>query len=131
MPLDYIFYTELYSYFIITFPSESYFSYKSVIPQEGVLKYITVIYFSMSAGIVEELYFLGFFFKISGYFKNSISIYLISSPILFSLIHWEGSLANIFSTYFFGLFASIAFLYMKNLWPLILGHVFTDAMYFS
>ena len=130
-PLDYWLYHEIYNYFRAVFPSTPVFSYQSVIPSVGLWSIVIPIYFSLSAGIVEELYFRGFMLKTSSLFAYPMLSYLILSPLLFSLAHWEGGVANMLATYIFGVLAALAFLWLKNLWPLIIAHVYTDFMWFS
>ncbi|HIF51992.1 MAG TPA: CPBP family intramembrane metalloprotease [Thiotrichaceae bacterium] len=130
-PFDYWLYRELIYFFQSIYPSESLFAYQSVTPNEGFSRVIVAIYFGLSAGIVEELYFRGFMFRICQLFINTIPIYLILSPVLFSLIHWESGVANMLSTYIFGFIGALIFLWFKNLWPLIIGHIYTDYVWFS
>jgi membrane protease YdiL (CAAX protease family) len=53
-------------------------------------------------------------------------LYLLVSPILFAAIHWESGWANTGAAYVYGLFAAVAYLAMRNIWPLIVGHFYTD-----
>jgi len=130
-PLYLLVYKSSFTFFSSLFPSDPYFTYKTVTPEEGALRIIVVIYFGLSAGIVEELYFRGLMYKISSFFSSPAVIYIICSPIAFALIHWEGGMANILATYITGAFAVLAFLLMRNLWPLIIGHIYTDFIWFS
>ena len=125
----------LYSIFLFIgeelFPGEPLFFYQQVVPTEGIFRSIVLIYLALSAALVEELYCRGLFFKISRYFKYSILFYVLASPLLFASLHWEGGIANVFATYLFGLLSALMFLWFKNLWPLIAGHLLTNFIYFG
>jgi membrane protease YdiL (CAAX protease family) len=55
----------------------------------------------------------------------------IYTPIVFALPHWEGGLHNVLATYVCALFFALLFLITKNLWPLIVGHIYTDYVWFN
>lgn len=130
-PLELYIYRNAYDFLRTVFPGTPFFSYESVVPESGFLRMIVAIYLSLTAGIVEELYFRGLFFKVSTFFPRPPVVYLSASPLLFALIHWEGGASNVIAAYVLGLFGAAAFLAMRNLWPLIVGHVYTDYVWFS
>ena len=130
-PIDYWLYKEMYGFFSELFPTESYFEYESVVPSEAFLRGVVAIYFGLSAGIVEELYYRGLMHRIALFFSNPAIVYVIASPLIFSIIHWEGGTPNLITTYVYGLISVLAFLYMRNLWPLMIGHIFTDVVWYS
>lgn len=130
-PIDYYLYTELYKVFSELFPAESFFEYESVVPKDGYMRVVVAIYFGLSAGIVEEFYYRGFFYRTAQFFSHPTAVYVIASPLIFSVVHWEGGTANLLTTYIFGLLAVFAFLYIRNLWPFIIGHIFTDSVWFN
>lgn len=129
-PLDAILYKELYAFFSARFPPSPVFAYEAVVPEQGISRQVVAIYFALTAGIVEELYYRGLCFRIASFFPRPVVLYLALSPLLFALIHWEGGMANVCATYAFGLIQAVAFLGMRNLWPLIAGHVYTDYVWF-
>lgn len=124
-------YRESHAVFSTMFSGEPFFEYDAVMPEEGLLKTLIAIYFSLSAGIVEELYFRGMFYKVAHFFNRPIFLYVVASSLAFSLIHWEGGLSNLCATFVFGLFAAGAYLLIRNLWPLIIGHIYTDYVWFG
>ena len=130
-PINLWLYQELFGYFRTIFPDEGYFQYKSVVPDTPWLKVLVAIYFGLTAGIIEEIYYRGFIYKYSLYFRHPIVIYYIISPLAFAAVHWESGLANVFATYIFGIFGVTVFLIMKNIWPLIIGHIYTDYIWYS
>ncbi len=111
-------------------PGDPIFAYRSIIPESEAKRTLVVWYLAISAGIVEELYFRGLLFKISQFFRGSTSVYLIFSPLVFSAIHWEGNLSNMGASYIVGLLGCLVFLWLKNIWPLIIGHTFTNLLWF-
>ena len=129
--IDYWAYKNLFDYFSSIFTNKAFFSYESIIPSDGTMKIIIAIYFGLSAGIVEELYFRGLLYKISHFFASPNLLYLALSPFLFSIIHWEGGLANVSATFVIGLIMALLFLWLRNLIPLIVGHCMTDLVWFS
>jgi len=128
--LDYLIYRDAYQLFYELTLSEPIFEYQSLIPETGTSRFVVIWYFAITAGIVEEIYFRGLLFKVSNLFGSPIFLYLLISPILFSLIHWEGGLSNIGATYVLGLFCCLVFLWLKNIWPLVVAHISTDLIWF-
>ena len=130
-PLCYGVYIYSYDYFSSLFPGQGFFQYDSIVPESGILYYLVVIYFGLSAGLVEELLFRGLLYRAFSGFKHSLGLFLVISPILFSLVHWEDGLANLASTYIVGVFMAVAYLGFRNLWPMVIGHIFTDLVWFG
>lgn len=103
------------------------FGYRSMIPQNpGLLRIATLIYFALSAGVVEEFYYRGLMRKVF----NKGFYYVLVSSIIFSLVHWEGGVRSLTSAFVFGLAASSISLYTKNIWPLVIGHFLNDLLWF-
>ncbi|HOO71685.1 MAG TPA: CPBP family intramembrane metalloprotease [Spirochaetota bacterium] len=102
------------------------FSYHNTIPAQGNERMCAILFYSLTAGIVEELYYRGLFWKIIEKMKYRTVIYIISSSVIFSSVHWESGIKNLFATFLFGALCSLIFAKFKNLWPLIIGHVVTD-----
>ena len=129
--VDYLIYSLIYSFSQHFFNTTPYFTYHSVMPANDELKILVAIYFGLTAGVVEEFYYRGLFYQASHFFAHPSFWYLMISPVAFSLIHWEGGLASVVSTYIFGILACLFFLWTKNLWPLIIGHTYTDVIWYS
>ena len=130
-PLCYGVYRFSWDFFSAILTSDSFFDYGSVVPESGLFYYVVVIYFALSAGLVEEFLFRGLLWKAFSGFRHSLALFLVVSPILFSLVHWENGFANLAATYVYGVFMALAYLGLRNLWPLIVGHVFTDLVWFG
>ena len=107
------------------------FAYETIVPDSTILKYLVVVYFALSAGLVEEFLMRGMLFRAFRDVPHSSIMFLVISPVIFSLVHWEGGLGAIISTYIFGIFMAVAFLLLRNIWPLIVGHVYTNILWFS
>jgi hypothetical protein len=130
-PVDLFIYAHLAGIFSRLVPGVALFAYESVIPAAGVMRFVVAAFFALTAGIVEELYYRGLFFRISEFFPAPRAVYLGVSPVLFALIHWEGAPGNLPATYVFGLLAALFYLALRNLWPLVIGHIYTDLIWFQ
>lgn len=130
-PIEFFIYKLCLAYSTEIFTRGHVFSYFSVIPESGISRFMVIWYFALSAGIVEELYYRGLLYKISQFYSYPNLIYLTISPLIFSLIHWENGAANVAATYVFGVILAIVFIVIKNIWPLIMGHIFTDYVWFN
>ena len=130
-PLCYWVYSTSYEFFIELFPTGESFDYDSVVPASGIFYFAVVVYFGLSAGLVEEFLFRGLLYRAFSGFRHPVLLFMVVSPLLFGLVHWEDGLANLASTYIFGVFMAIAYLGFRNLWPLVIGHIFTDLVWFG
>ena len=109
------------------------FTYKKIIPQSPVLHLIVVLYFSASAAFVEEIVFRAipwYYFSLQKAEKSHMWLYIISSSLLFGLIHWENGLHEVASTFVLGVFACVLYAKIKNIWPLVGAHFITDILSF-
>jgi uncharacterized protein len=82
-------------------------------------------------GFVEEIIFRGTAYaSLRNLFRSSCPPVLVSS-VLFALIHWSLGPAALVSTGIMGVFFMLAYLRVKNLWPLIVSHALIDFLLFS
>lgn len=130
MLLDYPLYSFFRSVSMEWLPAQPFFTYQTVLPKQGVLHFLVVAYFAFSAGVVEEFYYRGLFYRICADFSHSHRVYMLFSPALFAVGHWEGGVNAIMAAWIFGLFLSAIYLRTRNLWPLIAGHIATDFWWF-
>ncbi|MCB4792299.1 MAG: CPBP family intramembrane metalloprotease [Elusimicrobia bacterium] len=107
------------------------FDYKGVMPKTGILSIIVLLHFCLSAGFVEEIYFRGMFRLLFNNSSKNKLLYVLTSSIIFSAAHWEGGIWNLFEGLMVGVFFAMAYLRLKNLWPLIIGHIACDYYWFS
>jgi len=131
MIFDSFIYKQAFYFFYNIAPAEPIFAYQSIIPESGTKRFVAIWYLAISAGVVEELYFRGLLHKISKLFGSPWVLYLVFSPLFFSVIHWEGNLANMGASYIVGLFGCLIYLWLRNIWPLIIGHIYTDLLWFQ
>ncbi|EOQ88551.1 CAAX protease self-immunity [Leptospira yanagawae serovar Saopaulo str. Sao Paulo = ATCC 700523] len=106
------------------------FEFQSTIPNNFETGILLTIYYSFTAGIVEEIYYRGILaqlFQIDNKFNIN---YILISSILFSVNHWEGGIINIIDTFLYGLLFSIFYNKIKNIWPLIIAHIITAIIAF-
>ncbi len=107
------------------------FFYRDVVPGSGLLRFLVLVYLCLSAGIVEELYFRGMTRLLFSKNWSGSLLYIATTAIVFSLIHWEGGVWNLTEAFLFGLATSALYVVSGNLWPLIIGHALTDYFWFS
>lgn len=107
------------------------FSYEMEIPEEGIWGIIALVYFSATAGFVEEIYYRGIFRRLFGNNRNQKILYVLISSTVFSSTHWEGGIHNIIPAFVFGLIASVYYVKENNIVPLIVGHTAVDLLLFS
>ncbi|TGM06018.1 CPBP family intramembrane glutamic endopeptidase [Leptospira jelokensis] len=106
------------------------FEIQSTIPKDFETGVAVSLYYALTAGFVEEIYYRAFIAKIFEInFTLNINYILISST-LFSLNHWEGGIINLIDTFLYGLLFSIFYNKFKNIWPLIIAHSITDIIAF-
>ena len=114
------------------YPAISYKNYHSVIPS-GIFEIPAILYMSASAAIVEEIIYRGLPLII---LKNIINerklelIYIFSTASIFALVHWENNLADIVSSFVYGVIAATLYLQYKNLIPIIFAHFTIDLVIF-
>ena len=130
-PLSWYLYSSLHALFSLFLPHEGIFQYESLVPDSKLLKLLVAAYFALSAGFVEEAIYRGFAFNIMSRVSSSVVPFLLFSPIIFAAVHWESGFANVAASYGYGLFAAAAYSWLRNLWPLVAGHVFTDFVWFG
>lgn len=95
-----------------------------------LLALIKALYWSLTAGIVEEIYFRGWLRRLMRGSLGMTLAYVGTSSILFSLIHWGQGEKQLIATGIFGLMCAVAYLGVRNLWPLIAAHVIVDVTFF-
>lgn len=107
------------------------FQYRDLVPATSFPRLLVLLYLCLSAGLVEEVYFRGMArLLFPAGWQGSLS-YIAFSALLFSSIHWEGGVWNLSEALLFGLATSALYVSLGNLWPLIIGHVVSDYLWFS
>lgn len=91
------------------------------------------IYLSITAGVTEELLYRGFLCKLFSDWipkkKLADAVFVVVSSGLFAAVHAYYSVPQLVSVFAFGLCASILYLDVRRLEPLIIGHFLMDMVY--
>jgi len=108
------------------------FDYKSLVPADGPFRYLILIYFSLTASFVEEFYFRGILSELFAEksYKSQI-LFILLSAFLWSAIHWELGIREVFSFFILGILYALFFRLYKNIWPIVISHFLTDFIWFS
>src|SRR5690606_1019630 len=96
--------------------------------------YVSIkIYLSLTAGIVEEVLYRGYLYKLHSDWitgkRLADVLFVVVSSVLFSAVHSDYSAAEMASVFGFGFCASILYLSIKRLEPIIIGHFLMDMVY--
>ena len=105
------------------------FSYKNIVPANGVLRVLALLHFSLTAGIVEETIYRGMLKQLFDDNERGNALFVIISSLVFASVHWEGGARGLFLAFSFGIVASVFYALLKNIWPLILGHALSDLLW--
>lgn len=107
------------------------FSYVEVVQLQGSAKLAVAIFFAISAGLVESIFFLGLLEKVvleNVSHPNASIVFVTVSSGLFALIHWEQGSQGVVSAAILGVVYALLYLRIKYLLPFILAHVGLDLM---
>ena len=105
----------------------------TMLPESGLQRIAGVLYLSITAGLVEEAVFRGLpwlYLSTFVHFRRRVPVYVISTSLLFSLVHSEQGPHGMLAALSFGLVAAILYLKIRTLWPIAIGHVTTDIIGF-
>lgn len=96
-------------------------------------KITLVLYAALSAGIFEEVFIKGIFYKIFIDNKHSVYKTYIILSLLFAIIHWNQGVVGILTAFTYSILSFLLYGHIKNLIPLILLHfaIDLDVFYFS
>lgn len=98
-------------------------SYTAHIPKSGFWAFFVVVYFALTAGLVEEYFFRGLLnTAMAQTVTKNVFVYVIVSTISFTAIHWAGGAKNLVSTFLPGLVLAVAFVRTRDLRVCMLGH---------
>ena len=114
-------------------PYAGTFSAAAMLPESGLRRIPGVLYLSITAGLVEEAVFRGLpwlYLSTFAHFRRRVPVYVISTFLLFSLVHSEQGPHGMLAALSFGIAAAILYLKIRNLWPIAIGHVATDVIGF-
>lgn len=121
-----------------SFPSGwvySSFQYADVVPPRGPdtgwYRLLALLHLSVTAGVVEELYYRAAFDRLFPRGWVSAVCYVIASSLIFAGAHWEGGVQSLAESFAFGVFAAVVYRATGNVWPLMVGHIVIDWYWFS
>ena len=108
------------------------FDYSLALPDDRLLRAVVAIFFSITAGVVEEIFFRGLLRQaISALFgARAVKTYIISSALIFGLAHWEQGPIGLTNATAFGLCAAWLYLKLGDLRPVILAHTLIDLYFY-
>ncbi len=111
------------------------FAYAQVVPpagpETGWLRLLALLHLSVTAGVVEEIYYRAAFDRLFPRNRPGAAAYVIASSLVFAGAHWEGGLPAVVVALSMGIFGAIVFRSTGNLWPLLIGHVAVDWYWFA
>lgn len=97
--------------------------FTSVLPMTPGLRVLALVYVCLSAALIEEPVYRSLPWL---YFSSTLSApvvpYVLTTTLLFSAIHWEYGLANLFATASLGVAAALMYTRIRNVWPFIGAH---------
>ncbi len=106
----------------------------SAVQPRGWLHFPVALYYGVTAGIAEEVFFRGLpLLYIRERFGDRLPgwIYVVVTSTLFALAHWENGWDEVIATFAFGVTASLFYLQLRDLRPLIAAHALMDTWDFS
>ena len=92
----------------------------------GDFKLATILFFAVTAGVVEEFYYRGLCRELFCQDTRNQTLYVLVSASLFAVAHWEGGTNSIAVSFLMGIFLAGSYLRIRNLWPLVAGHIAVD-----
>jgi len=106
--------------------SSGFFTFHDAYP-EGIIGTIIWLYSALTAGIVESIFFIGLPWLLwSRLVKDNRLTFIAVISVIFAAVHWEQGLHIIAGAFVFSLVACAWYLGLKNLWPVLLAHIFID-----
>jgi len=96
-----------------------------MIPADSLGSLLVILYFSITAGVFEEIFYRGIFQLACDTAFASLSRWavVISSASLFAAIHWPSGLPVVIASFFFGLIAAWLYGKQRDLRPLVIAHI--------
>lgn len=111
----------------------SNFAYTDTMPEPVVKRLLTTVYFAATAAFVEEIFNRALPWLALSKLGESLKIkviYVLATALIFGLLHWENGIHELWATGVFGIITAILYLYLKTIWPLVIGHFVTDCIVF-
>ena len=115
--------------------SDDGFDYRQMLPaagpETGWLRLAVVVFFSASAGLVEEFLYRGVFRCLFGKRWFQTALYVTVSSVVFAGAHWEFGPPVVAFAFLYGVSFALLYVATGNLWPNVVGHALVDLLVFS
>lgn len=111
----------------------SSFTYFNVLPETGAARVLVAVYFSISAGLFEEIMYRALpwvYFSLLTKNRVNIGSYALVSSTLFGFAHWENGIHEIVATFVLGFVACVLYAKIRNIWPFVIAHSWIDLIAF-
>lgn len=109
-----------------------FFAFPEVFPG-GLARQIIWFYSSVTAGIIESIFFIGLPWLLYRNIKNEPSCvaFTFISSVIYATAHWEQGPDTVVAVFCFQLVACVWFFKLRTLWPIAAGHTLVDMVAFS
>ena len=109
-----------------------FFSFPGVYPS-GLMGKIIWLYSSVTAGVVESVFFIGLPWLLYHNIRSTPSrtVFATSISVIFAATHWEQGPHVVVGAYFFNVVACFWFFRLGTLWPVAAGHTMVDLVAFA
>ena len=116
-------------WFFNWFPEQLFYGYS--FPETKILNTVTIIYASLTAGVLEEIIFRGLLIFLLFKYIKSVPAVVILSSFIFSLIHWSQGVGQVLTTFVWAIVPAIWYIKSKQIWGLIVCHFIYNFIIFS
>ncbi|MBL8018687.1 MAG: CPBP family intramembrane metalloprotease [Leptospirales bacterium] len=100
--------------------------YTDTMPEGGFSRLLVACYYSISAGLWEELFFRAIPYSL---FPRR-GMYILCTSLLFALMHFEQNLKGLITVFLFAVAASLFYARFRLIIPLIFAHFSVDFLFF-
>lgn len=106
--------------------SEPFFGYGSMLPSGALQREIVILYYALTAGIGEEIFFRAMPYHLHPWIGRRPFLYLIATSAIFAALHWEQNIWGLMATFLYGLIFGSYYLKSRSLIGPILLHSLID-----
>lgn len=110
------------------------FSYERLIPGAGLLRWVVVLYLSLSAGFMEELAYRALLFSACLRLPVAalrLPLYVVASAAAFALVHFEQGPSALATIFVLGLVAALLYIRLRAVVPFMIAHALVDLAEFA
>jgi hypothetical protein len=106
------------------------FKYNDMIPSPGPhtgrYRLLALLHLALTAGLVEGFYYCGLLRLLFRAGWGGAALFVLISSILFAGSHWEGGTQKLVYALAWGIVMATVYAVTRNLWPIVVGHMFVD-----